>query len=99
MLESNQRMPESKSGALPLGEWPRKWWRRMDLNHRALVGTRFTVWRDRPLCHTSEKWTLQQDSNLRTPPYEDGALPAEPCSVWCSMGESNPPLLGENQLS
>ena len=41
------------------------------------LGTGVTAPRIRPLCQTSTNWLPQRESNPRTPPYEDGALPAE----------------------
>lgn len=39
------------------------WWRQMDSNHRA-VKRRFTVFRNRPLCHVSITWLFRKELNF-----------------------------------
>ena len=52
--DRTREMPESKSGALPLGYTPIEWWRKVDLNHRTRRSW-FTVSRVWPLRYSSTK--------------------------------------------
>ena len=61
-----------------LGYTPKKWWARVDSNHRRFP-SRFTVCRIWPLCYLpiSWKWWMRRGSNSRPPPCKGDALPAE----------------------
>ena len=73
----NPRMPESESGALPLGDAPILWWREMDSNHRSL---RQQIYSLPPLATWVSLhffWCPGAESNHRHEDFQSSALPTE----------------------
>src|SRR5690554_876283 len=70
-------MPESESGALPLGDAPILWWREMDSNHRSL---RQQIYSLPPLATWVSlhwEWCPGAESNHRHEDFQSSALPTE----------------------
>ena len=72
----NPRMPESESGALPLGDAPILWWREMDRTIE-VSDNRFTVCPLWPLGYPSIFLVPRGGSDHRHEDFQSSALPTE----------------------